>query len=52
MEIKTQKMKKFLQTVDDNIFLRLEKEAKKKGITVQELVRAVIIAEWLEAKKS
>lgn len=42
---------KILQTMDDSIYARLEKIAKKKGITVQELIRAVIIPSWLEEQK-
>lgn len=44
-------MKKFLQTLDDTIYSKLEKIAKKKGITVQELIRAVIVPLWLEEQK-
>ncbi|MGI0047775.1 MAG: ribbon-helix-helix protein, CopG family [Nitrosotalea sp.] len=42
---------KFLQTIDDAIYAKLEKIAKKRGITVQELIRAVIIPSWLEEQK-
>lgn len=42
---------KFLQTLDESIHSRLEKLAKKRGITVQELIRAVIIPSWLEEQK-
>ena len=42
---------KLLQTIDDAIYSRLEKLAKKRGITVQELIRAVIIPSWLEVQK-
>lgn len=41
-------MKKFLQTLDESIYSKLENLAKKKGITIQELLRAVIIPDWLE----
>ena len=44
------KMKKFLQSLDDNIYKQLEKEARKKGIKVQELIRSVIIPDWLSKK--
>lgn len=40
-------MKKFLQSLDDTIYAKLEREAKKRGLSLQELVRAVIIPEWL-----
>ena len=41
------KMKKFLQSIDNNIYTQLEKHAKKRGTKVQELIRNVIIPEWL-----
>lgn len=41
-------VKKFLQSIDDAIYTRLDKQAAKKGITVQELIRAVIVPNWLE----
>ncbi|MEO9309463.1 MAG: hypothetical protein ABI337_04115 [Nitrososphaera sp.] len=41
-------MKKFLQTLDESVYAKLEKVAKKKGITIQELLRAIIIPDWLE----
>ncbi|MCA2003979.1 MAG: hypothetical protein LDL06_04355 [Candidatus Nitrosotenuis sp.] len=44
-------LKKFLQTLDESVYAKLEKAAKKKGITVQELLRAVIIPNWLENQK-
>lgn len=47
----TGKMKKFLQSIDDGVYSQLEKLAKKRGVNIQELVRAVIIPEWLENKK-
>ena len=42
------KMPKFIQTLNDEIYKKLEKIAKERGITVQELIRAVIIPEWLK----
>ncbi|MDE1863603.1 MAG: ribbon-helix-helix protein, CopG family [Thaumarchaeota archaeon] len=44
-------MKKFLQTLDESVYTKLEKLAKKRGISVQELVRAVIIPGWLEEQR-
>ena len=41
-------VKKFLQSIDDSIFEKLDRHAAKKGITVQELIRAVIVPNWLE----
>jgi hypothetical protein len=36
-----------MQTLDDLIYRDLEKVAKKRGITIQELIRAVIVPEWI-----
>ena len=36
-----------MQTLDDIIYKELEKIAKKRGITIQELIRAVIVPEWI-----
>jgi predicted DNA-binding ribbon-helix-helix protein len=44
---KKMSMPKFMQTLDNEIYEKLSKIAKKRGITIQELIRAVIIPEWL-----
>jgi len=36
-----------MQTLDDVIYRELEKIAKRRGITIQELIRAVIVPEWI-----
>ena len=36
-----------MQTLDDLIYRELEKTAKKRGVTIQELIRAVIVPEWI-----
>lgn len=41
-------VKGFYQTMDDHIYARLEKEAKARGLKLQELIR-VIVSEWLES---
>ncbi len=38
----------FMQTLSESIHEELEKIARKKGITLQELLRAVIIPEWVQ----
>ena len=38
---------KFMQTLDDQIYRELEKIAKRRGISIQELIRAVIVPEWV-----
>lgn len=41
-------MPKFMQTLDEEIFNRLQEIANSRGITIQELIRAVIIPDWLK----
>lgn len=40
-------MPKFMQTLDDEIYRKLEEIAKQRGISVQEVIRAVIVPDWL-----
>ena len=40
------KTRKFMQTLDSKLYLELEKVARKRGITVQQLLRAVVVPEW------
>lgn len=40
-------MPKFMQTLEDTVYRELEKIAKRRGITIQELIRAVIVPEWV-----
>jgi hypothetical protein len=42
---------KFMQTLNDHTFKELERLAKQRGITVQELIRAVIIPEWVTEQR-
>lgn len=50
---KTPLSHKFLQSIDDDYYYLLGKAAKTRGVTVQELVRAVIIPDWIsKAKKN
>lgn len=39
-------MPKFIQSLDNQVYTQLEKLAKERGITVQTLIRAVIVPEW------
>ena len=39
-----------MQTLDDVIYRELEKTAKRRGITIQELIRAVIVPEWINGR--
>jgi hypothetical protein len=43
-------MPKFMQTLDNKIYTKLLKIAKERGITIQELIRTVIITDWLKHK--
>ena len=46
-EIVVSRLPKFMQTLDGLIYRELEKIAKRRGITIQELIRAVIVPEWI-----
>ncbi len=37
---------KFMQSLDQSIYAMLRKDADERGITMQELIRAVVIPEW------
>lgn len=39
--------RKFMQTVQPLAYKILERLAKERGLTIQELIRAIIIPEWL-----
>jgi hypothetical protein len=39
---------KFMQAMDGKMLRTLEKEAKKRAVGIQELIRAVVVPEWLE----
>ena len=40
------KTRKFMQTLDSKLYWELEKVARRRGITVQQLLRAVIVPDW------
>ena len=40
-------LRKFMVALEDNVFEKLQKAARRRDITVQELFRAVIIPEWV-----
>ena len=50
--IKKKRMPKFLMSVGDATLKKLEKEAAKREITVQELIRAIIIPDWFAKQSS
>lgn len=40
-----------MQPLDNEIYTQLEELANKRGIKVQELIRAVIIPDWLRQRE-
>lgn len=40
-------MVKFMQSIGDKMLELLEAEAKKRDVTIQKLVRAIIIPDWM-----
>ncbi len=38
---------KFMQVLDRGIFLKLKQLAKSRGVTVQELIRVLVIPDWM-----
>jgi len=43
--------KNFFMTIENSIYQKIKRLASKRGLTVQEFTRAVIIPEWFENKK-
>jgi predicted DNA-binding ribbon-helix-helix protein len=41
---------KFLQTLDPEVYRKIKEVAKRRGQTVQELIRT-IVGEWLETRR-
>ena len=39
--------RKFMQTLDDQVYRNLVKFAEQRGVTVQGLIRAVIVPDWM-----
>jgi len=42
---------KFMQTFSPEVYSFLREEARRRGIRVQQLLRAIIIPEWLEKQE-
>ena len=38
---------KFMQSLDPEVYAQLRKVAKERGISMQELIRAVIVPDWM-----
>lgn len=47
---KLNNMPKFMQTLDQDIYDKLQAIADKRGIKIQELIRAVVVPEWLKTR--
>ena len=41
-------MSKFMQSLNPGVYAELERMAKERDITIQELFRSIIIPEWLK----
>ncbi len=39
---------KFMQVLDQGVYQQLQSVATQKGVTVQELIRVIVIPEWLD----
>ncbi len=39
---------KFMQSLDPQVFNELTRIAKQRGISMQELIRAVIVPDWMK----
>jgi len=44
-------MPKFMQSLSQEMYEKLLKIAKRKGIKIQELIRVIVIPEWIEQKE-
>ncbi len=42
---------KYMQTLDSHVYSELKRLAKERGINVQELVRAVIVPDWMRTNR-
>jgi hypothetical protein len=43
---------KYMQSLDNRVYSQLSRLAKQKGISVQQLIRAIIIPDWLIVQDS
>ena len=41
---------KFMQVLDRAIFTQLKRMAKARGVTVQELIRVLVIPDWMSGR--
>jgi len=47
VKVKVSNKMKFMQMLDSQTYRILQKEAKNRGASIQELLRTVIIPDWL-----
>jgi hypothetical protein len=45
-------LSKFMQSLGDSAYVKLRKIADDRDITVQELIRAIVIPDWLKVAES
>lgn len=45
-------MEKFMQSLETPVVRKLKGYAKKRNLGMQEFIRAIVIPEWIESKKS
>ncbi len=43
---------KFMQSLDPKVYAELRRLAKGRGVTMQELIRAVIVPDWMGKDQS
>ena len=43
---------KFMHSLDPQVYVELSRVAKEKGVSVQELIRARIIPDWIRRQDS
>ena len=43
--------KSFFMTIDNTVYSKIYKLANKRGLTVQQYIRAVILPEWINFQK-
>jgi len=52
MPTQNRRNKKFMQSLQPLAYKTLERLAKERGLTIQELLRAIVIPEWLTWQKN
>jgi len=40
------RLHKFIQTLDDDVYLEISRHAQNRGVSVQEFFRAVVVPDW------